>query len=66
MDYILSGLSILILWLMGNKNKYAPILGILGQILWIYYAISLKQYGLLIGTIGYLIVHIRNAIKWNK
>jgi hypothetical protein len=65
MDWILSIISMVMLWLMGNKNKYAPLIGILSQVLWIYYAISIKQYGLLIGTIGYLIIHIRNAVKWN-
>ena len=66
MDWILSGLSMIMLWMMGNKNKYAPTVGIINQIFWIYYAISIKQYGLLIGTIGYLVIHIRNAIKWKN
>lgn len=66
MDWILSFISMIMLWFMGNKNKYAPFLGIIGQMLWIYYAASLKQYGLLVGTIGYLIIHVRNAYKWNE
>jgi hypothetical protein len=66
MDWILSILSTIMLWMMGNKNKFAPILGVITQILWIYYAIAIHQYGLLVGTIAYLIVHIRNAIKWNN
>jgi hypothetical protein len=52
--------------MMGNKNKKAPIIGIVVQILWIYYAISIRQYGLLVGTLGYTVVHVRNAIKWNR
>lgn len=66
MDWVLSAISMIMLWMMGNKNRYAPVVGIFAQILWIYYAISLGQYGLLIGTIGYLIIHIRNTVKWNK
>jgi hypothetical protein len=66
MDWILSITSMITLWLMGNKNKYAPIVGIVSQILWIYYAVSIKQYGLIIGTVGYLIIHIRNSFKWIK
>jgi hypothetical protein len=66
MDWILSIVSMVMLWMMGNKNKYAPFIGIIAQVLWIYYAISLKQYGLLVGTIGYLVIHIRNAVKWQK
>lgn len=59
-------MSMLMLWMMGNKNKFAPFIGIVAQILWIYYAISLKQYGLLFGTVGYLVIHGRNAYKWVK
>jgi len=66
MQWILSISSIAMLWLMGNKNKYAPLVGLLSQMLWIYYAISIAQYGLLIGVIGYTIVHIRNSYMWLK
>ncbi len=66
MDWVLSAVSMLVLWLMGNKNKYGPIIGVIGQILWIYYALSIKQYGLLAGTIGYLVIHCRNSYKWLK
>jgi hypothetical protein len=65
MDWILSLLSMIMLWTMGNKNRFGPLIGIASQLLWIYYALSLKQYGLLLGTLGYLIIHVRNFIKWN-
>jgi len=65
-DWILSAISMVMMYMMGNKNRFAPVVGIACQILWIYYAISLKQYGLLIGTIGYLVIHIINTFKWNK
>jgi hypothetical protein len=65
MDWIISGLSLIVIWTMGNKSWYAPFIGIFSQVFWVYYALSLKQYGLLIATIGYLFIHIRNAYKWN-
>jgi hypothetical protein len=64
LSYILSGFSLASLWLMGNKNKIGSIVGIIGQSLWVVYALMLKQPGLLIGVIAYTIVHIRNLIKW--
>jgi hypothetical protein len=64
MQWILSGCSVIMLWLMGNKNKYAPMIGIATQLLWIYYCISTRQYGLLAGVIVYTVVHIRNAVMW--
>jgi hypothetical protein len=54
------------LWLMGNRNKYAPLIGVANQILWFIYCIKTKQYGLLLGVAAYTIVHIRNSIKWLK
>lgn len=64
MQWILSICSVVMLWMMGNKYKYAPLIGIVVQVLWIFYAISLKQYGLLIGVITYMFVHMRNAYLW--
>lgn len=61
----MSILSLLLLYLMGNKWKYAPILGLAIQCLWFYYAIHVvKDLGLLVGVIGYTFIHARNAIKW--
>ena len=54
------------LWLIGNKNKAGFVLGLLNQVLWIWYALMLKQYGLLVGVIAYAAIYIRNLIKWNK
>ena len=64
MDWILSITSFTMLWLMGNKSKWGPRLGIANQILWVIYALKIEQYGLLPGVVGYTVVHIRNLIKW--
>lgn len=63
-SYILSAVSLTSLWLMGNKNKLGIIVGLAGQILWLAYALMLKQYGLIIGVVAYTIIHIRNLVKW--
>ena len=65
-SFILSALSLLSLWLMGNKNKLGMVVGLANQLLWVVYAVMLKQYGLLIGVIAYTIIHIRNLAKWSK
>ncbi len=64
MDWLISIISCIILWLMGNKSKWGPRLGILNQTLWIIYAVSIEQYGLLLGVLTYTVIHIRNCIKW--
>lgn len=63
-SYILSAVSLTSLWLMGNKNKLGIVVGLVGQILWLTYALMLKQYGLIIGVVAYTIIHIRNLLKW--
>ena len=64
MDWILSGTSALMLWLMGNKSRYAPLIGLGNQCLWILYALRIRQYGLLPGIAAYTVIHARNAWKW--
>lgn len=49
---------------MGNKNKLGIVVGLVGQILWLTYALMLKQYGLIIGVVAYTIIHVRNLLKW--
>ena len=66
LSYVLSANSLISLWLVGNKNKAGFILGIVNQALWVWYAIMLKQYGLLVGVIAYTIINIRNLVKWSK
>jgi hypothetical protein len=65
-SYILGGISCVVLWMMGNKNRMALVIGALSQILWVTYSIYLKQYGLIISAILYFIVYIRNYIEWSK
>lgn len=65
-SYVLSALSLISLWFMGNKSVWGIIVGLLTQILWIIYALMLKQYGLLIGVVAYTVIHVRNLLKWTK
>jgi len=64
MDWVLSFTSCLVLWLMGEKSKWGPMVGIANQALWLVYAVSLKEWGLLVGVIAYAVIHIRNCFKW--
>ncbi len=66
MSWIISATSALMLWLMGNKSIWGPRLGVFNQCLWIFYATSTKQWGLLPGVAMYTIINIRNLMKWQK
>jgi hypothetical protein len=67
-SWLLSATSVLMLWMMGNKSNWGPIIGIMNQFLWFYYILFVLhgQYGLIIGTIAFTVVHIRNLILWKR
>ncbi len=66
LSWVLSITSGAMLWLMGNKNKWGPRLGLLNQILWAIYAVWLQQWGLLLGVVAYTAIHVRNLLRWEK
>jgi len=54
------------LWLMGRKVRWAPLLGIGNQVLWMIYIVTTEQWGLMPGVIAYTIIHIINARRWMR
>ena len=64
MSWIISLMSFIMLWLMGNKSKWGPVVGLINQILWIIYVFMIKEWGLLPGVLAFTFVHIRNLRKW--
>lgn len=49
---------------MGNSargRKFAPVVGLLGQPAWVWFAIQSKAWGLLLISIAYTLVYIRGA-----
>lgn len=64
--WIMSGTSGLMLWLMGNKTKWGPRVGICNQVLWVIYCTWTEQWGLMPGIILYTVIHVRNLIRWER
>ena len=65
-SWIAGSMSVIVLILMGNKWRYAPLVGVITQIVWIVYVIVERQWGLIPCVVAYTIVHIRNSRKWLK
>ena len=63
-SWILSLSAVLHMWLMGNKWKWAPLMGVIAQAGWIYFAISEEQFGFIPGAICFIFVNFRNHLKW--
>ena len=66
MTWVLSATSLVMLWLMGRKVRWAPLLGIGNQVLWAIYIVTTEQWGLMPGVIAYTVIHILNAYKWMR
>lgn len=66
MSWVVSVISLFVIYLMTKKWKYAPIFGLLGQFVWILYALIEKQYGLFPAIIGYSVVYILAIPKWMR
>lgn len=66
LDYILSATTVVVLWLTGNKSIWAPIGGLINNVLWIGYAIYIHQYGLVIGSLCMGAMYIRALILWRR
>jgi hypothetical protein len=66
MTYLLSALSIFVLWGVGNKWKWIWAVGILSQIIWFIFIYQTKLYGLIPMHVVYLCLYTINLIKWTK
>jgi len=65
LPWLLSAITIWMTVLAGNKNPWAWAVGILNQLLWLLWIISVGAWGLLPMNIALWIVYGRNHLKWN-
>jgi|MudIll2142460700_1097286.scaffolds.fasta_scaffold03130_6 hypothetical protein len=66
MDWVLSFTVVLTMYLLGRKNKWGWVVSALNSILWIYYAISIKQYGLIPSSVILGANAVISGYQWFK
>lgn len=66
MPWVLSAMSAIMLWSMGDKKKWGPGFGLLNQAVWIVYVLMTDQWGLMPGVLVYTFIHARNLYVWNR
>ncbi len=66
MMWFLSALTMLYIWMMGNKTVWGPILSAIAQIAWTVFCVYTHQWGLIPGNVAIFVVCVRNCIKWSK
>lgn len=65
-DILAVSLTLLQLYLLGDKNKYGFVSGIGANISWFITGLLSGSYGMLIGNCILCIVNIRGLIKWKE
>jgi len=64
--WILSGLTVGLTMLQGNKYRHAWSLTLVNQSLWLLWIISAKMWGFMPLNIAMWVMCIRNHIKWRR
>jgi hypothetical protein len=64
-DWILGLGSMTHLYMMSSKWKYAGYFGVILQMFWFVFSISTNNYGLIVSSIGFTIIHIRTIYGWH-
>jgi hypothetical protein len=67
LDWLAMALSLLAVYLLGNKNKYGFISFSIANAFWIFLGFTMmNSLGIGIGNIVFLIMNIRGFVFWNK
>lgn len=65
-DFIAGGLDLAGIFTVGNKDRRGFLLHLIGNAAWVYVAMDLKVYGLLLVVLPAMVLNIRNFLKWKK
>lgn len=65
-SYLLTAVGVIGLWLAGRRRWQGWAIGLAAQTLWIWYAISTRQWGFLLSALAYGTVYGRNLWRWRR
>lgn len=64
---IMAGGSVLVSqWLYGNKSRWGPIVGLIGQVPWAGLIVATGAHGLWLSWVPMGVVHLRNLVRWSR
>jgi hypothetical protein len=67
LDWLAMVLSLLALWLLGNKNRWGFVAFTFANVTWIVVGIWLMQSaGIVLGNIIFLFMNVRGYLSWQK
>lgn len=66
LPWLLSAITIWMTLLAGNKTRWAWLIGLGNQALWLTWIVASQSWGLLPMTAALCVVYTRNHLKWTK
>ena len=63
-DFVAGGVELTASYVIGNRKRYGFLLNIVGNLAWMYVAVTAKVYGLLLVVVPALVLNVRNYWKW--
>ena len=64
LPWLLSAITIYTMFLAGNINKNAWLMGLVNQALWLVWIIAAEAWGLIPMNVALWVVYTRNHLKW--
>ena len=67
LDWLAMGLSLLAVWMLGNKNKFGFLVFVAANALWVALGLTLiHSYGIVAGNLFFLVSNARGFANWWK
>jgi hypothetical protein len=67
LDWLAMSLSLLAVFLLGNKNKYGFVSFVIANAIWVYLGLVMMQsYGIAVGNLIFGIMNTRGFFKWSS
>ena len=65
-SYVLALSGVVAIYFIGRKRIWGWIWATLNEVMWIYYAVTTKQYGFIFAAIAYSVVYIKSYLHWKR
>lgn len=66
LPWLLSGITLVVMVLAGNKDVRAWYIGLVGQALWITFSVTSEAWGLMLLSIALVFIYTRNIYKYKR
>ena len=66
LPWLLSAITIYSMWLAGDRKRYAWLVGLANQALWLVWIVATESWGFLPMNFALWVVYGRNHWKWNE